>query len=314
MILDDDDAPAPAPTSAPGLDPDDQVGGGSSDSLEDEANAVEMDPMSGPRPLPDAKDNRKCKTQDPKTAGVLLRILCSEFPQEWNRCALVGGALELNGTGLGPEIDAHDTVIRVNRVPSVKFFDDFGNRTDVLFAGPRAEGRAMFNMLGQYVKIMGGGYTLCEFSSVDCPFKALILKGVDWPLYRKRWDAMYPLESPGWRPKRTKWPLGHQMDEVNALAYDLLGGSRPTNGFHAFLTSILLCNSLDVYGFSGVGTADGHRMATQHNLDREHDLLRQLGKGRLTYRSSNIRGTGKPLNRHLVDRIRSRKGQVHIYR
>ncbi|CAK0872648.1 unnamed protein product, partial [Prorocentrum cordatum] len=58
------------------------------------------------------------------------------LPLPMKRCALVGGSSILHDRGLGPEIDAHDTVIRVNRLPTPAFFADWGRRTDIYFAEP----------------------------------------------------------------------------------------------------------------------------------------------------------------------------------
>ena len=43
------------------------------------------------------------------------------IPAALRRCALVGASSNLLGRGLGQEIDGHDTVIRVNRLPSEEY-------------------------------------------------------------------------------------------------------------------------------------------------------------------------------------------------
>lgn len=243
-----------------------------------------------------------------KLAGILRRIVCTQqFSQAFDRCALVGSSSELIGKRLGAEIDGHDTVIRVNRVPNERFINDFGNRTDILFAGPVAEKRPMFTWAGMFYRKMGGEYELCQFHSKNCPFKALILKGADSREFGLPWEKRYPREKPGWRPKESKWPLAYQDDPVNNFAYDLIGGKRPTNGFQAFLTFSLLCNSLDVYGFTGSGTADGHAVSRQHNLTFEHDLQRQLEDG--SFRGSVHQGQ---LDLDIFERLQAMSGRVRI--
>jgi len=52
------------------------------------------------------------------------------------KCALVGSGSTLAGRALGVAIDAHDVVIRVNRLPQprvARHTRDFGGRTDVWF-------------------------------------------------------------------------------------------------------------------------------------------------------------------------------------
>lgn len=242
-----------------------------------------------------------------KMEGILKMIVCFPFPQQFDRCALVGSSSDLDGKNQGREIDSHDTVIRVNRVPNELFREDFGNRTDILFAGPVAEKRPMYTWLGMFYRKMGGEYEMCQFRSHTCPFKALILKGADFREFGRPWERRYPVENPGWKPRKSNWPLSHQDDAVNNFAYDLVGGKRPTNGFQAFLTFTLLCNSLDVYGFTGSGTADGHWMSKHHNLTFEHDVQRQLMDGSF----ANFVGD-KKLEPVIFARLQAMAGKVRI--
>eukprot|EP00971_Amphidinium_carterae_P063835 1263638-Amphidinium_carterae.1 len=55
------------------------------------------------------------------------------------RCAVVGSGNAMLGSGYGEEVDAHDTVVRVNRLPTESFFGDFGQRTSILFGGKYLE-------------------------------------------------------------------------------------------------------------------------------------------------------------------------------
>merc|ERR1711963_953564 len=48
-------------------------------------------------------------------------------------CAVVAPSLPLVGKGKGSKIDAHNWVLRLNRVPTASFTRDLGTRTDLLF-------------------------------------------------------------------------------------------------------------------------------------------------------------------------------------
>lgn len=51
---------------------------------------------------------------------------------------------------------------------------------------------------------------------------------------------------------------------------------KPTTGFHAVATMAFVCEQVDLYGFSGDATMDGHRISEDHQIEREHAVLRTL--------------------------------------
>lgn len=235
-------------------------------------------------------------------------ILGTGLPVKFGRCALVGSSADLKTRRLGKQIDHHDTVIRVNRVPIKAYYKDFGRRTDVLFTGPRAEGKATFGLGGQWYRSMGGRLTECPFDNASCPFTALVLKGSDRTEYNQTWEQRYPRRQPGWKPPRARYPIGYQSERVNAFAYQLVNGSRPTNGFHAFLTFALVCDSLRIYGFSGSETADAHPVRGDvHNLGLEHEIIQQLVEGNLS-----SRGGLEHIDRELLAHLSSRAKHIRL--
>merc|ERR1719414_2530699 len=72
--------------------------------------------------------------------------------------------------------------------------------------------------------------------------------------------------------------VGCPSMDLRALAWGLLAGKEVTTGFMAFLTFAPLCAELDVYGFAGSNTADGHVEWSEHPLDTEHYLEHQIGR------------------------------------
>mmetsp|Transcript_65423 Transcript_65423/g.202687 ORF Transcript_65423/g.202687 Transcript_65423/m.202687 type:complete len:331 (+) Transcript_65423:94-1086(+) len=210
-------------------------------------------------------------------AGVAL-------PSPFYRCALVGSSHDLEGAGLGREIDAHDTVVRVNRLPIAAYFNDFGSRTDVLFTAPVQDSMEQYGPRGQNYVEMDGARRICGWESY-CPFTSVMLKGADTYECGRVFTERFPPSSPGWRPPASaKTGVAHQVESVNAMAYELLDydahWKRPTNGFQAFLTLVHVCSHLDVYGFSGTETADGHEMRIHlHDVEAEHRVIDQIIKG-----------------------------------
>mmetsp|Transcript_81683 Transcript_81683/g.229946 ORF Transcript_81683/g.229946 Transcript_81683/m.229946 type:complete len:318 (-) Transcript_81683:93-1046(-) len=222
------------------------------------------------------------------------------LPNCFERCALVGSSAALKGRGLGGEIDSHDTVIRVNRIPTEHFVLDFGSRTDVLFSGPRADGKDMFDKRVVRYRTFGGQVENCSFGAERCGFTSMVFKGADFVEYNRTWNQVWPKSEPGWKPRTSTFALGYQSDLVNIFAFKLLNRSkpsRPSNGLHAFLTFGLMCKQMNLYGFAGQGTADGHRLDFNvHNLTREHELMRRVINGQ-----ARVSAEWEPLLQRLHD-------------
>jgi hypothetical protein len=215
--------------------------------------------------------------------GILLTLMVGgTLPFAFKDCAVVGSASSMLGSGKGPAIDAHDTVIRVNRVPTEEFWSDFGQRTDILFTSAMSDERPAFIKTGQrYTKLGRGGKALCPFvsdSSLEpCPFKSLVLKDAD---EKTRWEKLYPENSAGWLPNASQFPIARESRIAGSFIWQLVDGKRPTTGFHAFLLFTALCDRLSLYGFSGKSTADGHPIKERfHNVTREHEIIAQVAAG-----------------------------------
>merc|ERR1719277_2721590 len=73
----------------------------------------------------------------------------AQVPHNLRCCALVGSSSSMMGKRHGPDIDAFDTVIRVNRIPSPRFFQDFGRRTDIVFVNDQHWFRPTIPVLDQ---------------------------------------------------------------------------------------------------------------------------------------------------------------------
>merc|ERR1719215_2584345 len=103
--------------------------------VEEQARAAERIGKSSWSRVGEVQPDPVCENWPKKVLEVLQPYKCDPpMKFAFDRCAIVGGASTLEGRGKGAEIDAHDTVIRVNRIPTTQFQEDFGLRTDVLFA------------------------------------------------------------------------------------------------------------------------------------------------------------------------------------
>jgi len=194
----------------------------------------------------------------------------SMIEEKFQRCALIGASPMLQGRGHGRDIDSFDIVIRVNRVPTDEYYEDFGQRTDILYANAIA-------MYTGEVALMGNGDNVttidCGQNSTQCDYLAMVFRGdygCDFEKLQKAWGEEAP------------FVLGCTTRNVTKAAYgfQLLESVEPTSGFMAFLTFAPLCHEFVLYGFAGNGTIDGHTLWQGHSLYYEHELLRWIEEGK----------------------------------
>mmetsp|Transcript_117983 Transcript_117983/g.333722 ORF Transcript_117983/g.333722 Transcript_117983/m.333722 type:complete len:455 (+) Transcript_117983:112-1476(+) len=213
------------------------------------------------------------------------KVPLSSVTARLDRCAIVGTAKALVGRRLGPEIDRHDTVIRVNRLPSPRFFADFGRKTDVYFV----QLMALHDCKRFKDMFLGSAPDqTCEFRGArPCSYGTLVFKPESWdPRESKKNRAPFPrfepncslvCDAPGLVCGEEEWHL-----HTAVARFPALGRHVPTSGFEAFFTFAPICKSTRLYGFSGSGTADGHLHNEQtHDYNAEHDVLGRIAQGTL---------------------------------
>ena len=204
-------------------------------------------------------------------------------------CALVGGGATLVGRGLGPVIDAHDHVIRVNRLPTnSSHYRDVGRRTSVWFAkmcrlkpfhsGPKAALR----LLVMNSKLKTGdaddgpsGYCPLDGPAARCPFGAFVARGGFKDPKDNKCITMGSRVLSG--RQSASFPVGLVDEPVWDAALAMRHGREASTGLHAILAFAPRCRGgLHLYGFSGNGTNDGHHIG--HALSIEHKLLGELAQ------------------------------------
>ncbi|CAK0869767.1 unnamed protein product [Prorocentrum cordatum] len=65
-----------------------------------------------------------------------------------------------------------------------------------------------------------------------------------------------------------------------AESFSQIRGHFPSTGFVAFLTFLPICQELDLFGFGGYATADGHSEWSGHDLGAEHDIEDAIAAGK----------------------------------
>lgn len=212
-------------------------------------------------------------------------------------CAIVGGGDVLAGAGRGAEIDAHDFVVRVNRLPTKPFFEDFGAKTSVLFSLAQGyihgKGRVAVMAKGSDVAthVAKCNVPRDQLSEL-CHFDALML----WSFSFNSSDHGKTGTAKSVRDILSVWnetdiPIGFPTMEVRESAQLMLTangleeGHQPTSGFMAVATFAPVCDKLTLYGFAGKGkgdeSADGHPVSTRHEYSLEHSLINRIMNGEL---------------------------------
>jgi len=198
---------------------------------------------------------------------------------------VVGSGQALSGRGKGNEIDAHDVVVHVNNVPQPEFHADVGHRTDILFTSECAISDRYSNQDEIKFEVADGGETWC-WSHDNC----FNLKGAVFRCpfdYRNSCasDVMAGLVREA--VAESYMALGFSRLEVSELVWHMRRPGTPyccdpSTGFHAVVTMALTCASVDLYGFSGTTTIDGHGVTdgppgyVGHGIEKEHELLHRM--------------------------------------
>merc|ERR1719382_976110 len=134
------------------------------------------------------------------------------FPKKLGKCAIVGSSRSLQGKQRGGEIDEHETVIKMNRLPTGEFFDDMGKKTDVYFKNLLADYKRDKTKVW-YMDVTGAagkrmeqtGWCLHE-SRRGCPFKAVLFEGASAESQKRL----------GWaQQKAMAFPYVYQSDDMH---------------------------------------------------------------------------------------------------
>lgn len=252
---------------------------------------LQTPPFSEPAGAPSSKESDPRHTSTIQWQYGRPHAALAERPNV--RCALVGSGALLAGRGLGPTIDAHDLVLRVNRLPfpaaSSRHVADVGARTSVWFSKMcRLQHGAL------RLQVMDSRYPngeadpgpegLCPLGGPNskkggahsCPFDAFVARGGanETGLKKKCYaDGMRALAG----RRAAAFPIGLTSGWLFELANQLHGGTEASTGLHAVLAFAPQCaGGLRLYGFSGNATLDGHKMG--HAVAKEHAVINEMAR------------------------------------
>jgi len=156
-------------------------------------------------------------------------------------CALVGNSGTLLGSKFGPEIDAHEAVMRINYAPIAAFAADVGRKTTYDFSN-RENARRL--LTSNSVEWRTGKGSTILFFEVGSPTNRKKLFG---PLLAKFPNKAIHFLHPGFVLRGLS--LWHEFKAELERRRSANYHDKPMSGFYAVLAMMQMCESLDVYGF-----------------------------------------------------------------
>jgi len=211
---------------------------------------------------------------------------------ELRRCALVGSSSALLERANGEQIDSYDTVIRINRIPRGQIQRSLGSKTDVLFLNKKQALLEHVQLMTLEGLLQGSGDVppTASCGELDnCRNAAIVQKGGD--------------SRPSLQEMVERWGSSGNHSLVGQVRFDIAGiswgfselaGHVPSTGLMAFVAFLPLCRELDLFGFGGTATADGHHEQLEiHHLAAEHGIQDAMIAGkRPPWTASDRHGVG----------------------
>lgn len=293
-------APAPAPTTTR------RAGG--------DARAVEHGPRAAPAAAPPVvrTDTSAATTTAacPAATHLMDSFTREPFPSTLGSCALVGSGGALRGGGAGGRINMHDTVIRVNRVPTESYYADLGSKTTVFYSNSATDTYPSGQTGVWITKIQPGnkvGSKLwCQFQRPNavqgsCPFDRLVVArstkfGSDRILEKSK-----PFRIP--EHHQPPFSVSHPSLALETFYWNSapMEGYYTSGGLKAFFTIAPMCESITLYGFVGSGNLDNHTIDGVHNFELEHQWLQRMAVGDVNAADFRVVGAEDWLRKNGLD-------------
>lgn len=168
-----------------------------------------------------------------QTKSVVTSQGQKKLPNRYHDCALVGSTASLNLSGQAIHIDAHETVIRVDRIPTPYAYSDLGWKSTILFQN--------YTHTREVARGNQG------FKWDHAQFKSVIMAApCDHFMYSALVDQTMPFAMKG------IFPVGIERQihgDLICAMRDSHGRQPTTLEFFGFIIFSQLCDSLHIYGF-----------------------------------------------------------------
>jgi len=241
----------------------------------------------------------------------------------------MGSAASLNGKGLGAEIDAHDTVVRINRLPTKEIAKDLGEKATIYFKNWQKDFRAdgvWTIYFGEGAGVEGNNMShRCywkDLPSKDCPFESVFFSKIN-PFYVNLFGPKTGQQEEGKHfgayakplPLPDSFRVGEDTKAMRHLFQHVAEANRNADGtWHimsagmmAFLSFAPLCDSISLYGFTGTGPLDNHIITPgRHDFAQEHRFLNKLADGREVEFYRDRAGRHHPEAKALAEKLAKR--------
>ncbi|XP_051883597.1 ST3 beta-galactoside alpha-2,3-sialyltransferase 7 [Pristis pectinata] len=244
---------------------------------------------------------RGCEEQLRKTTGMLPQV-SGGIPEELvpsgcKRCIVVGNGGILGGSKLGPYIDQHSIVIRLNNGPVSDHAGDVGTKTTLRIAYP--EGALKLPQEYDPASLL----VVATFKCTDLTWLSAMVRKEPLNLWQKLWfwqsvPELVPLEPHNFRILN--------LDVIRETAMNYLGFPEPTYswwrwkqviptlGVTSVITALHLCDEVNLAGFGydmhhpdlplhyyEAIRMDAMNAQAVHNVNQEKIFLASLVKGKV---------------------------------
>lgn len=211
-----------------------------------------------------AKNRLQDVVPDPSTLPENAEAIWTAYP--FRRCALVGNSGSLTGKGLGPAIDDHDVVVRLNQAPTKGYASDVGKKATFRLLNSLWTGLyATVPNSASALKVDGAldqreGARLGEAQALPMERNAtLIVTRAEAQSFARLRDGMSRL-----RPDvkllmlaprivtAAKWLMREYRIRLCEAGYGPFpGGNTPSSGLVAAYIMVQTCDRLNLFGFGG---------------------------------------------------------------
>lgn len=193
------------------------------------------------------------------------------------RCAVVGNGGILRGSGMGPTIDAHDYVFRVNGAITEGFEHDVGSRTSFYVFSTNTMVNALHSYAADGFRHPPQTPETCYVFLPDHDRDYLLLRAAlsQQPVDSGQDEGVHPQQFFGEDLQAGKFRMLHP-DFIRYLRNRFLRSHilatphwqlyRPSTGAVMLLTAIHTCDQVSAFGFMTLG----YRAYSDHYFDRGH--------------------------------------------